>query len=47
VKVIDAEQLDGDPRVVTSGGILPAHALACLGPRLHAFGTFVVLIGFE
>jgi DNA transposition AAA+ family ATPase len=42
-----ADTLDADLRVATPGRILPAHALARLGARLHAFGTLVVLIGFE
>jgi hypothetical protein len=47
VKVIDADQLDADPRVMTPRRILPTHTLARRGAHLHAFGPFVVLIGFE
>jgi hypothetical protein len=47
MKVIDTEQFDADSRIATPGRILPTHPLARLGACLHAFGTLVVLIGFE
>jgi len=47
MEVVDAEQLDGNPRIVTACWILPTDAQARCRACFHAFGAFVVLVGFE